>query len=875
MEQKINATFPQPEKKIRFKKIIKRIFLFVFLLFFLVVAGAAIIVGFFGDEVKKVAIEQINKELKTEIKVKEVDFTILKTFPNATIQFKQIACKEVSNRDEKRNLIAAEEVSLSFNLINLFTKNYTFKKLSIKNGSAFIHIDQNGHKNFDILKSKEEKDSTELNESSSFQIEDISLTNVDITYLDDYRKQEYAGLIHKLRIAGKFSDKKQSTNGSVSLFLRTIRIDENVYVTDKNIEITTGFDIDLEKNSYVITKGKVAIENMNFLVVGKYIANDLNEIDFTVEGEKLDIQSCISLLPERYRKFEKEYKSKGGFYFKAIFKGATSKGNSPIIHADFGIDNGEITYTPTKMTMKNVHMKGVFDNGELRNNSSSFLELKTFHGQINATQFQGNFLLKNFITPSISGKLNADLNLNDITTFFPVENIQNMQGNAKLDIEFAGKSNTQGKFTAKEFKESQIAGKINLDKVYIKIKQSKNALDQCSGTLRFENSDLIVEKLIGYVGSSDFSVKGTVFNLPAYLIIPGTPLRVEASLHAKHTIIDEIVAEGEAENRKQSPDDVYKLLIPKDIDFSLDLNVEKVSFRRFVGTNILGKVIIRNQQFSAKNIVLNAMEGAVYLNGSVNAATPGIVKIGGDARVENLSIQQLFYQFENFGQATIEDRHLRGKISAKASFSTEFSDELKANLSAVLATIELKVSNGELIDFKPLQPIAKFIKLADLNHIKFETLTNLIEIKNRTIYISEMAINNSAMNLVFSGTHDFENIVDYHFNLLLRDLLAAKFKKNNAKQEEFGDLVEDTDRGARIFLRMQGPIDDPKISYDGKKVREKIKEDMKKEQTTIKQMLFEDFGLFKKDTTIRKEDALPKKEHKDRIKNQDDFDVDF
>ncbi len=875
MEQNINASLPQPKKKNRFKKIVKRILLFVFLLLFLIVAGAAVIVGFFGDEVKKVAIQQINKELKTEIKVKEIDFTILKTFPNASIQFKQIACKEVSDQEEKRNLIEAEEISLSFNIINLFTKNYTFKKLSIKNGSAFIHIDKNGKRNFDVLKTREDKDSTEQTGSSSFQIEDISISNVDITYLDDFRNQEYAGLVHKLRISGKFSDRKHTTEGDVSLFLRTIRIENNVYVTEKNVTLSTGFDIDLDKDSYVITKGKVAVENMNFRVSGSYVANELNEINFTVEGEKLDIQSCISLLPERYRKFEKDYKSKGGFYFKAIFNGATSKGKAPVIHADFGIENGEITYVPTKMTMKNVNIKGSFDNGETKNATSSVLNLQSLNGQINDTYFEGNFSMQNFVTPILAGKLKANLNLTDITTFFPVENIQNMQGNAKLDIVFQGKSNAKGEFTTKELQESKMAGNIVLDKVFIKIKQTKNALDKCSGVLRFENSDLVVEKLVGFVGSSDFNVKGTVYNLPAYLIIPGAPLRVDASLYAKQTIIDEIVAEGSTESTQKTPSDIYKLVIPKDIDFSLDLNVEKVSFRRFVGKNMIGKVVIRNQQFSAKNIVFNAMDGSVFLNGSVNAAQPGVVRIGGEARVENLSVQQLFYQFENFGQETIEDRHLKGKITAKSTFSTEFSDDLKANLNAVLATIDLKITNGELIDFKPLQPIAKFIKLADLNHVKFETLTNIIEIKNKNIYISEMAINNSAMNLVFSGTHDFDNVVDYHINLLLRDLLAAKFKKNNTKQAEFGDLIEETEKGARLFLRMQGPINDPKISYDGKKVREKIKEDMKKEQTTIKQMLFEDLGLFKKDTTIRKEDALPKKDHKDRVKNQDDFDVDF
>ncbi len=874
MEQNLSAPLPPPKKKSFAKKVIKRIFLFALLLLVLVVGGAALIVGVFGDEIKKIAIEQINKELKTEIKVKEIDFTILKTFPNASIQFKQIACKEVSNNEDKRNLIEAEEISLSFNLVSIFKKNYTFNKLTIKNGVAFIHIDQNGNKNFDILKTKKEQDSLETS-SSSFQIEDISLINVDITYLDDYRKQEYAGLIHHLRLSGKFSNRKHSTEGKADLFLRTIRVDDNVYVADKNITLSTGFDIDLDKDSYTITKGKVSVENMNFDVSGKYVANDFNEIDFLVEGKKLDIQACISLLPERFRKFEKEYKSSGGFYFKAIFRGPTSKGQSPVIQADFGVENGEITYIPTKMVMKNVNVKGGYNNGENRNGASSTLTLQSLNGKINDTHFEGFFSIKNFIIPTIAAKINASLNLADIMTFFPVENIQNMAGNAQLNIDFSGTANAKGKFTSAELQNSKIAGNIVLNNVFLKIKQTKNALNDCSGNLRFENSDLFVEKLTGFVGNSDFNVKGIVYNLPAYLVIPDAPLKVEASLVANHAIIDELVAENATENASKAKSEAYKLVIPKDIDFSLDLNVAKVSFRKFSGTNILGKVIVRNEQFVAKNIVLNAMDGAVYLNGAVNASLPGIVKIGGEARVENLSVQQLFYQFENFGQNTIEDKHLKGKISAKASFSTEFSDDLKANLDAILATIELRITNGELIEFKPLQPVSKFIKLADLNHIKFENLFNLIEIKNKTIYISEMAINNSAMNLVFSGTHQFDNYVDYHFNLLLGDFLAAKFKKNNAKQAEFGELVEENERGARIFLRMKGFLDNPAISYDGKKVREKIKDDMKKEQSTIKQMLFEDFGLFKKDSTIRKEDALPKKEDKNKVKNQEGFEVDF
>ncbi|MGE0568333.1 MAG: hypothetical protein AB7O73_10325, partial [Bacteroidia bacterium] len=48
-------------------------------------------------------------------------------------------------------------------------------------------------------------------------------------------------------------------------------------------------------------------------------------------------------------------------------------------------------------------------------------------------------------------------------------------------------------------------------------------------------------------------------------------------------------------------------------------------------------------------------------------------------------------------------------------------------------------------------------------------------------------------------------------------------------------------------------IDDIKIAYDRQGLKEKIKEDIQEERKNIKAILKEEFGLFKKDTTIKEE----------------------
>lgn len=190
-------------------------------------------------------------------------------------------------------------------------------------------------------------------------------------------------------------------------------------------------------------------------------------------------------------------------------------------------------------------------------------------------------------------------------------------------------------------------------------------------------------------------------------------------------------------------------------------------------------------------------------------------------------------------------------------------------MKTLYASATIRISNGQLTNFKPMEALSRFIKVDELRDIKFAELKNTIEIKDEKIIIPQMEVNSSAINIILSGEHHFDNTIDYHFNVLLKDLLAQKFKRNK-KEDEFGEIIEE-EGGARIFIKMTGPADDPVISYDGKSVRQKIKDDLKKENQNLKQMLFEEFGLFSKDSTIKKDKQLPKKENKNKVKDSDGF----
>ena len=155
------------------------------------------------------------------------------------------------------------------------------------------------------------------------------------------------------------------------------------------------------------------------------------------------------------------------------------------------------------------------------------------------------------------------------------------------------------------------------------------------------------------------------------------------------------------------------------------------------------------------------------------------------------------------------------------------------------------VFQRELIGLPP-----EFIELKDLENVRFSTLKNQIEIKNQIITIPKMEVKSTALNITASGTHTFNNEINYKVKLSLNELLAKKAKQAKKQNDEFGEVADDGLGRTNIFLSMTGTVDNPIIKYDSKGAIQNIKQDLKVEKQTLKSILHEEFGLFKKDSTL-------------------------
>jgi len=857
----------KPKKRSRLKRIIKWSLISFFSAIFLLVATAFIIVYFFEEDVKKYAVEQINKEINTKIDVKDIKLSLFKKFPMASLEFVDVKCLEVTENEEKENLLEAKSVFLEFSIWDIFKGKYKFKKLSVENGKLDLEVDKNGKTNFDILK-KPAPGEVKKKKEVSFQFNEFIFKNLHVSYIDKKAKQEYRAQVKKLSCSGNFTDKNYTLKAKGNITSEVVSINEEDFLTNKNFYLNTSITINTDKKLCTIKNSTISMEEMKIQLNGSFVYDSTAYIDMSFNGENLNIQSFLSVLPSSQKTFEKKYKSEGDFYLKGKIKGSVARNATPSIAVEFGINKGKIKFVEEDAVMKDITVQGSFNTGSNNSPETAELNLQTFAGKLDNSSFTGSFYIKDLLQPYLKFNINADVDLAELFKFIPLEKLEKISGRIQADLMYEGKLEGNS-FTIEDYKKSTSNGKAILQNVELKLKDEAIGLSNCSGEVIFENTIGKIPQLTGKIASTEFSLKGEAINLPEYFYLDNYPLNIDATLNCKNIFVEEFMTSNklESKNKKQA----LSLSIPSNINVKLLANINELSFKKFKAQKIKGTITIKDKKLIAEDLHFESCGGTANITGSINTTDPDNIITQAFGSFKKIDISMLFSQFENFSQKTLEDKHIKGTTHANIAYAATFDKDLKMQMNTLFVNSPLTIENGELVNFKPLEGLSKFIKVEELRHIKFSTLTNTIEIKDESVIIPKMVIQSNALNLEIGGVHYFDNRIEYYFNVFLKDLIAAKWKKSKT-EDEFGEIIEE-EGGARIYLKMVGTMDNYKITIDKKGVKEKIKEDMKKEDQEFKQIFYEEFGAFKKDSTINKNTLqVPKKEKKNKVEKSDDFD---
>lgn len=797
---------------------------------------SVVLVYVYEDDVKALIIKELNKHLNAEVRIdpKNIDLTIIKSFPDCALEFRQLTIMESANMKDKDTLLYTEKLLLAFNIKDLFSKNYKIKKIALENGKADLKVDKKGNANYIVWKT----DSTSKgSDSLAFALEKITLTNVALNYKNSKARVKIETNIKQMHFKGAFNNSNYVLKADGNAFVTLFQADKTTYISDKSLHFDV--ELDVNNNTYTIRNAETDINSTTLVSSGNFVLQDsLLSLDINFNGKNLDISSSLSLLPEKFQNQIADYKSDGEFYAKGECHYHYSKPISII--SEFGIKQATITYKPQNTTLSNVNLQGSLN----FSNKRSILKLQNISANLNSNTFSGNVEISNFNDPYLKLDVAAKTKLEELIAFYPVDTIREISGSIDVKADLEGLiSDMRNNTFSPDIKANGIA---SIKDLKVKFKQSNKDLNIPEGELKLTDRKLHVTGLKILKGSSDLVLVGDMPNFLGYLFDPNTALAINANVSSDFIDLDDFLfASGSASGSSA-------FSISNKLELNVVVSVKKLVLGTFKAESIQGSLLLKDKKIALKELSLVSSDGTIKLNAFADASQKSL-KVSGGFDLEKLNVQKLFDQTNNFGQTTLQGKQIKGFVTAHIDFMASWDEQLHVILNTINADGDILIERGELINFKPLEGIAKYIDINELRHIYFSTLKGHITIKDRVITLPKTSIKSNAINLEFWGTHSFDNIVDYHIQLLISELLSKKPRKDKHLDDELSLVKNDPENRRSVFIKMNGPIDNPTITYDRKGAKEKIKEDIKQEKQNIKQILREELGLFKKDSIKVKE----------------------
>ncbi|WP_026951715.1 AsmA-like C-terminal region-containing protein [Algoriphagus mannitolivorans] len=351
----------------------------------------------------------------------KISISLWRSFPNVSVTIEDFGI--VGNPPfQQDTLLNLKELGIDFNLMSvLFQENPSLTGIELNGGDFFIKVLEDGTANYDIFYPEEEKPEQEEEEILTISVNKISLKDVNLIYED--RSLAYLMVLTNVQGQGKgeFTTEKFELPVDLTAKIAEINYEGISYISNKDFEGKTLLDIDLPKMKFGLTEGDFRLNDFGFGLSG-FIAMPEEDIEFDLafQSKDHDFKSILSLVPGMYSDSFSKLETSGQMDMKGFVKGIYSDTEFPAFELALNISGGMFKYPDLPRPVKNVNMDLVVKNETalLENTSVS---IPKFNLDFGSNPISGRFLLANLINYPIDAGLKGKLNLDELTSIFPID----------------------------------------------------------------------------------------------------------------------------------------------------------------------------------------------------------------------------------------------------------------------------------------------------------------------------------------------------------------------------------------------------------------------------------------------------------------------
>lgn len=725
--------------------------------------------GKIGDIVKREA----NAMLAARLDFEKLDISLLRNFPNASLNLKGLTLVG-TDRFEGDTIVATRRITVVVNLMSLVgDEGFEVRKIILASPALHAHKLADGAVNWDVMKPSEQADTTAAEESapSSFRlsVRDFRLTDAVIRYEDDSTGMELRTAPLSLRLSGDMS--AESTQLDLDLLAGGVDFTQGgvPLLHDAELTLDAEIDADLAEGRFAFSRNTLRLNAIEMRLDGwVQQVGDALAMDVSAGCSEVRFKDLLSLIPAFYKHEFRSLAASGELSMELWARGQMHGAQLPAFELKTEVHNGSFQYSslPKAVTDINIAAKVSNAGGELDKTEVEISEfgLKMAGNSLSATGYATNLMSD----PTFRATLSGRVDLGAIREVYPLEKGIDLAGRIAASLKLSGRMSD---VESGRYERISASGSLVVEQLGLHVPQLPEVFIRRAAATISPQAMTLGEFGVT-VGGSDLSATGQLTGYLGYLMrgeqLAGR-LYVKSDLLDLNEIRAAVPADAEAESadaekpaEEAAAAPAQAIVVPKNLNLSLNAELKKVLFEKMVITDIAGEMSVAGGTLSLDRLGLQLFGGKASASGRYStAADPAHPTLSLAASIAKASFPRTFEEIEAVRQLAPIFEKASGDYSLSIDMRTTLDAAMSPDLMSLTAQGEISSENVSVEGVEAFDKLADLLKNDKLRRIEARDLKIRFSIKDGRVTTEPFDLKMGDVNVNMSGTTGLDRTIDY------------------------------------------------------------------------------------------------------------------
>lgn len=795
------------------KKVLKILSVSLLTLLALVIVLPALLKG----KVEATLKNTINKNINATLDFDSATLSLLKHFPNATVEVKNsVLVNQLPFEGD--TLFAAETVALTLALHELFKGGkdpIRIQRVQVDRAKLHLKTDETQNTNYAIAKQSDRADSTTKEKKSTqvaLALESYAITNTEIRYEDTTSGMRLAlSEVHHSG-TGDLSLEKSELNTTTQALV-SLAVDSTTYLNAQRLALDARVGIDFTKNRYTFLENKALINQLPLVFEGFVQVNeDHQNVDITFKTPSSAFKHFLGAIPEAYSKSLEAVQTAGTFEVDGHLKGVINAERIPTFHINIDAENASFHYPELTNSVQNLSLHAEIDNTTGLAEDTA-IDLK----KLSFTIDQDTFTLRSHITellgnPKVNAHINGTVNLANLAQAYPLPSAANLKGLLKADITTAF---DQESIEKKQYQRTKTRGNLTLTEFEYPVAALKQPIHIDVANLTFTPQTASINTLKGKMGATDFSATGTLNNLLG-CIFNDEKIEGRFKVNSNTVVLDDFKKEDNAKVIATKPNtstaSEEKIKIPAFLDCTLHVTARNLIYDNLSLKNVTGTLHLKDETATLDNVTSDLFGGTLGLSGTVSTQKE-IPTFSLDLKMNRCNISESFASLDLFKVVAPLTQALQGQLNSDIAITGNLKDDLIPNLATIsgdwkaqLVSAQIDTKNAPLVS--TLNHQLPFLHLEDWS---FNDLKTSVRFTDGAVTIQPFTLTHKDIAIEVAGGHTFDQQLHYTTTLQLPAHYLGKEVTQRLPQVDENTLKALT---LPVIVKIEGSYTQPIVRTD-------------------------------------------------------------